>query len=153
MRQRGLRVVLDFVGEDILGGEIQGRARDLGLADAVVFHGFLTQRELRPVMERAHLHVVSSRHEAGPAVALEAAALGIPTVGTHVGHLAEWSGVASRTVATGDAPAMAQAIAALLLDDASRLELGRAAQARAIAEDAGFTARSFEALYREVTHV
>jgi glycosyltransferase involved in cell wall biosynthesis len=152
LRERGVRVVLDFVGEDIRGGAVQSRARELGLGDAVIFHGFRTQRELRPIMERADVHVVSSRHEAGPAVALEAAILGIPTVGTNVGHLSEWAGAASRTVAVGDAPALAREIEALLRDEVSRLELARAAQARAIAEDADFTASSFEALYREVTH-
>lgn len=150
LRDRGLRLELDFVGEDILGGEVQQAARDLGLADGVIFHGFLTQRELRPLMERADIHVVSSRHEAGPAVALEAAALGIPTVGTQVGHLAEWAGAAARTVPVGDAEGLAREIETLLLDEALRLQLGRAAQARAIAEDADFTARQFEALYREV---
>jgi glycosyltransferase involved in cell wall biosynthesis len=150
LRERGMHIAVDFVGEDILGGEMQALAHSLGLAEVVTFHGFLTQRELRPIMERAHLHLVSSRHEAGPAVALEAAALGIPTVGTHVGHLAEWAGRASRTVTVGDAAGLAHEIEALLTDDALRLAMGRAAQARAIAEDADFTARSFEALYREV---
>lgn len=150
LRDRGQDVVLDFVGEDILGGEMQALARELGIADRVAFHGFRTQRQLRPLMERAVVHVVSSRHEAGPAVALEAAALGIPTVGTHVGHLAEWAGEAARTVPVGDAAALAREIEALLLDDALRLKLGNAAQAHALAEDADFTAREFEALYREV---
>ena len=150
VRDRGVSFELDFVGEDILGGEVQQAARELGLADAITFHGFLTQRELRPLMERANLHLVSSRHEAGPAVALEAAALGIPTVGTHVGHLAEWAGGAARTVPVGDAAALARQIEILLRNDALRLELGLAAQRLAIAEDADFTAREFEALYREV---
>jgi glycosyltransferase involved in cell wall biosynthesis len=83
-------------------------------------------------------------------VALEAAALGIPTVGTHVGHLAEWAGEAARTVPVGDAAALAREIETLLLDDALRCELGQAARARAIAEDADFTASAFEALYLEV---
>jgi glycosyltransferase involved in cell wall biosynthesis len=150
LRDRGLCFELDFVGEDILGGEVQQAARELGLADVITCHGFLTQRELRPLLERADLHLVSSRHEAGPAGALEAAALGSPTVGPHVGHLAEWAGEAARTVPVGDAAALAREIETLLLDDALRLELGRAAQQRAIAEDADFTAREFEALYREV---
>ncbi len=35
--------------------------------------------------------IISSRHEAGPLAVLEAAVKGVPTVGTAVGHIAEWA--------------------------------------------------------------
>jgi len=146
---RGHRITVDFVGEDTLRGSIQSRARELGLTEVVRFHGFLTQRQLRPVMESAHLHVVSSLHEAGPAAALEAAVIGIPTVGTNVGHLAEWSPEAARVVPPRNPAAMATEIETLLTDEPLRLRVARAAQARAIAEDADYTAACFEKLYAE----
>jgi glycosyltransferase involved in cell wall biosynthesis len=90
---------------------------------------------------------MASRHEAGPVVALEAAIAGVPTVGTAVGHLVEWAPSAALVVPVGDAPALADAIGRVLDDEALRLRLASAAQRLAIAEDADFTARAFEALY------
>ena len=50
----------------------------------------------------------------------------------------------------GDAIALAAAIISLLNDDERRLRIARAAQTRAIAEDADYTARRFTALYEQV---
>ena len=91
LADRGRDFHLDVIGEDTLGGETQALAAELGVAERIRFHGFLPQREVRRVVEAAHVAVVSSRHEAGPLVVLEAAAAGVPTVGTAVGHIAEWS--------------------------------------------------------------
>lgn len=143
-------VELDIVGEDLQGGRVQALVQTLGLAACVRFHGFRTQAQLRPLFERAHLHVLSSRHEAGPMVALEAAVLGIPSVGTAVGHLAEWVPEAALAVPVGDAAALASAMARLAGDEALRLRLAARAQQRALAEDAEHTAACFEALYREL---
>ncbi len=143
----GARFHADFVGEDTLGGEVQALAQRLGLGGVVRFHDFLTQRELRPLMEQAHLHLVSSWHEAGPAAALEAAVLGVPTVGTRVGHLSEWAPEAASVVDPGDAARMAANISALLRDEELRLRMARAAQAHALREDADHTAQAFESLY------
>jgi len=151
LRTSGLDVVLDLVGEDTLRGAVERLAQQLGIAKAVRFHGFLTQRALRPLFEAAHVHVVSSLHEAGPAAALEAALIGVPTVGTHVGHLAEWRNEAALTVPPRDAAGLAHHIARLLADEPLRLRIARAAQARALDEDAAYTAARFESLYVEVT--
>jgi glycosyltransferase involved in cell wall biosynthesis len=149
LRASGHDVILDVVGEDTLHGASARLAEQLGIAPAVRFHGFLTQRALRPLFESAHVHVVSSLHEAGPAAALEAALIGVPTAGTRVGHLAEWQDGASLTVAPRDAPGLADQIAKLLSSEPLRLQIAQAAQARALAEDAVYTASCFEALYRE----
>lgn len=141
---------LDIVGEDLLGGEIQRLAGELGLTDRVRFHGFMTQRQLVPLMQAAHVLVVSSRHEAGPVAVIEAAALGVPTVGTAVGHVAEWAPEAAIAVPVGDAQSLAAALRQVLTDEACRLRLARAAWTRAVWEDADYTARCFEALYEEL---
>ena len=142
---------VDIVGEDMLGGEIQRLARALGLADRLRFHGFMTQRQLLPLMQAAHVLVVSSRHEAGPVAVLEAAALGVPTVGTAVGHVAEWAPAAAVAVPVSDPPSLAAALSQVLTDEAFRLRLARAAWTHAVWEDADYTARCFEALYEELT--
>jgi glycosyltransferase involved in cell wall biosynthesis len=147
LKARGVDFHIDIVGVDTLGGQIQRGAIELGLQDQARFHGFLTQRDLRPLMAAAHLQVLSSRHETGPLVLLEAAVAGVPTVGTAVGHLAEWSPTAALAVPPCDGAALAAAIERVLADEDLRLQLAWSAQRRAMREDADHTARAFEALY------
>jgi glycosyltransferase involved in cell wall biosynthesis len=148
LHDTGLAFRMDIVGVDTLQGEMQRLARQLGLEHCVYFLGFRTQRDLRTLMESADLLVMSSQHEAGPLVLLEAAVAGVPTVGTAVGHLVEWSPSAASAVPTGDWAALAEAIRQVLADESLRLQLAAAAQRRALLEDADATARLFEALYR-----
>ena len=147
----GLEFEMDIVGVDTLQGEMQRRAGQLGLERHVRFHGFKTQRELRPIMESADLLVMSSLHEAGPLVLLEAAVAGVPAVGTAVGHFAEWSPSAALAVPVEDWDALANAIHRMLADEELRLRLARAAQRRAMLEDADCTVQAFQALYPQHT--
>ena len=114
------------------------------------WHGLLAREPLRRLMEESDLLVHTSRHEAGPIAVLEAALAGVPTVGTDVGHVNEWAPDAAVVVPIGDARALADAIASLLVDEPRRLAIARAAQRRAIGIDADFTAVSFERLYAGV---
>jgi len=147
----GFDFQLDVVGRDTLSGSIQTLAQQLQLSSRVQFHGFLPQRSLRPLVEAAHMMIISSRHEAGPLVALEAAATGVPTVGTAVGHIQEWAPHAAMAVPVGDCAALADAIARLLADETLRLRIAREAHQRAILEDADYTAVAFQAIYNELT--
>lgn len=146
----GLDFRLDIVGDDTLAGATQRLAAELGLGERVNFHGFLPQRLLRPLIESAHLMLISSRHETGPLVLLEAAAAGIPTVGTCVGHIAEWAPGAAIAVPVADPPALAGAIAGVLADEELRLRLASAALQRATSEDADHTARAFQDIYADL---
>lgn len=147
----GRPVIVDLIGEDTSDGAVQRLARELGVADRVMFHGFMPQRRAVPVVRAADLMVVASRHEAGPVAMLEAAALGVPTVGTSVGHVAEWAPEAATAVPVGDASALAGAIEELLQDDARRLAIAQRAQHMAIREDADWTCARFEEVYAGVT--
>lgn len=146
----GVGFEMHMVGEDTLHGAIQRLSRDLGISQCIHFHGFLSQRQLRPLVEAADLMLLTSQHETGPVVLLEAALAGVPTVGTAVGHLIEWAPDAAIAVPIGDCAALAGAIGRLLADDELRLRIARAALSRAILEDADFTARRFHDLYRSV---
>ncbi len=148
LRADGIGYELVVIGVDTLGGEIQRMADRMDLA--VAFLGELTHADLRPWFEWADVLVVSSRHEAGQMVTLEAAVAGVPTVGTCVGHTADLSPEAALAVPVGDPAALAGAIAALAADDAQRLKLATRAQAIAVREDAEFTARTFLETYRRV---
>ncbi len=147
LTQRGLSFEMDIIGEDTLHGEIQHAAAQFGLLDKVRFRGFLPHRQLRPFVEAAALLIVSSRHETGPLVLLEAAVAGVPTVGTAVGHLVEWAPAGAASVPVGDWAGLAEAIGLLIEDEDLRLRLARVAMQRAVSEDADHTAASFQRLY------
>src|SRR4051794_2152465 len=86
----GLDVHLDIAGEDTMSGRMQALTRTLRLDERVTFHGVLPTGRVAQLYARAHLHLVTSRHEAAPIVVLESAAAGVPTVGTRVGYVADW---------------------------------------------------------------
>jgi glycosyltransferase involved in cell wall biosynthesis len=143
-------VRLDCIGEDVLGGEIQRSALALGLGDHVAFHGFLPQDQLAGFYRRAHLHVMASRHESQGVVVLEAAAAGLPTVGTRVGLLDTLAPVAACAVSIGNDVVLADAICALMSDAQTREAMGSAAQVFAQAHDVAWTARAFEGIYERL---
>jgi glycosyltransferase involved in cell wall biosynthesis len=145
------QVHLNITGEDTLGGEIQAIAQRLGVARRVTFHGFQSTDALVGFYQRAHLFVLSSRHEAANVAVLEAAACGLATVGTHVGYLADWSPDCAVTVASGDPLALADGIASLLADPSKRRRLASAAREWTLAHDADWTATQFERIYRELS--
>lgn len=144
----GLEFSMDIVGEDTLGGDLQQQAVRRGLAARVRFRGFMTQRELYGVVAAADLMLVSSLHEAGPFSVLEAAVVGVPTVGTRVGHIAEWDGLqAARAVPVADPLALARAARELLEDEEARLRIAERAHALALKEDADYTYALYEEQY------
>jgi glycosyltransferase involved in cell wall biosynthesis len=149
VRQR-LNVELDLVGEDTLGGALQQRAASLGIANAVRFHGFLPQDALPALHRAAHLYVQTSLHEAAGVSVLEAAAAGLPVVGTRVGFVSDWAGKAAVAVPPGDPRALAHAIVDLLHDAGRRRDLAHAARAWVEQHDADHTARAMVRLYESL---
>ena len=149
LTREGIDARLDLVGEDAWGGHVQRVARELGVDDRVVFHGFLPQDRAVPVVRGADLMVLASRHEGAPVAVREAAAVGVPTVGSAVGHVRDWAPAAAVAVPPGDPEALARAVAGLLSDEDRRLDIAREAQERSVREDADWTAARFEDLYEE----
>jgi glycosyltransferase involved in cell wall biosynthesis len=147
---RGIDVHLDVVGEDTMNGAAQALTRTLGLESRVTFHGFQPIDCLAAFHARAHLHVVSSRHEAAGVVILEAAATGLVTVGTAVGYVADWHPDRAVAVPVGGPSALASAVIDLLADPPRRERLASAARDWTLAHDADWTAQHFERIYAEV---
>ena len=76
--------------------------------------------------------------------------LGVPVVATAVGSLPEVLGDAARLVPDDDAAALADALDALLTDDAARAALVAAGRARAARYSWTATADALAALYRDL---
>jgi glycosyltransferase involved in cell wall biosynthesis len=147
LTRRGVDVTLDLVGEDARAGALQAHARDARVTERVRFHGFLEQPALVPLYHRAHLYVQTSWHEGAGVSVLEAAAAGVPIVGTRVGYVADWAPEAAVAIDGASPSTLADAIAAMLASPARRRALAAAAQAWVRAHDLTATLAACEACY------
>lgn len=141
------RATLDIVGEDTLNGAVQRLAAELGVADAVSFHGFQPSAVVAAMMREAHLLLHSSLYESGPVVMAEAAAMGVPAVGTSVGIMDDLRGDLCAAVPVRDHAALAGAALDLLRDVDRRLALRPRLIQWAREYDAEQTARGWEGAY------
>jgi glycosyltransferase involved in cell wall biosynthesis len=139
---------VDLVGEDTLGGELQRHAAQLGLSDYVSFHGFVPQDGLGRFYGSADIYVQTSLHEAAGVSVLEAAAAGVPIVGTRAGYVADWAPERAAAIDTPTPESLANVVATV----AASTEPLRAAAAQAWTRerDVVSAAASFESLYRQL---
>jgi glycosyltransferase involved in cell wall biosynthesis len=143
-------LLLDWLGQDVLGGVAQALANELGLGQAVRFHGWCPHAEALNLCRQAHLYLQASYHESQGVAVCEAAAAGVPTVGTAVGLVAELAPQAAVATPVGDAAALGRAIVAALANPRHREDLGHAAQAWAANHDAAWTAGRFTEIYQGI---
>jgi glycosyltransferase involved in cell wall biosynthesis len=114
---------LILVGDGSLRAELEASVERLALRGRVTFTGALGNPY--PVMRRADLVVLPSREEGFGLVAVEAAVLGVPFVGSAVGGLQEvCTTLGQRTFPPGDAPALAAAIRDTLRNPAEQRAAG-----------------------------
>jgi glycosyltransferase involved in cell wall biosynthesis len=130
LQAQGRSLVLEVVGAGALEPALRALAGQLGVAAAVRFRGAVPHDQLPLIYRRGCLFVLSSRHEAQCMAALEAAACGLPVIGTQVGIVPELAPQAAAVVPPGDPYALASAIADVLSDSARRRVMGEAACAR-----------------------
>jgi glycosyltransferase involved in cell wall biosynthesis len=128
LRVGGSPVTLTLVGDGPLGDELRRRAA-ADLEGAVTFVPAVRRERLAPILHAADLFVLSSRHEAECLAVLEAAACGLPVVGTAVGVVPELAPDVAISVPPGDPVALAQGISALA-DDRTRIAMSWAARER-----------------------
>lgn len=112
--------------------ELMGLAASLGIDDRVVWHG--GSDDLSPVYAALDVLVSSSAYgESFPNVVAEAAASGVPCVGTDLGATRDLVGDGRFVVPPGDPTALAAAVAAVLdAGPAGRAALGAAARRRIV---------------------
>lgn len=144
---------VDLIGEDTLNGELQKHAARIGVDAHVSFHGFLPQPGVLEVLSRSDLYVQTSFHEAAGMSVLEAAAAGVPTVGTLAGYVADWSPMKALAVDNANPQSLADVILALHADRDRRQSIAALARTYAIAHDATWCAVKFDELYRSVIGV
>lgn len=113
-----------IVGDGPLRRELKALAGRLNLANRVRFLGELSHDRLAPIYRSASLFVQASRHEAQGMALLEAAACGVPPIGTPVGILPEIGS------AVADRKALGGAITELLGDPPRANQLSREAAAK-----------------------
>lgn len=121
---------LVIAGDGPLRADLGALTAQLRLADRVAFLGDVRHESLPDVYRAAALFVQASLHEAQGMAALEAAACGLPIVGTPAGALADLAPDAAVTSPVGDPIRLAQAIVSVLGDPARLRDLGQAARAR-----------------------
>lgn len=139
-------IQLDILGSGPLEGELTTLVAQLGIADKVTFHGFVS--EPAKIMRKADLFVLSSHSEGFGNVIIEAMALGIPVLSTDCpygpGEIIR-EGESGLLVPVGDSQALSEAMVRMIENPELRMRLSHAARKRA--ED--FTPNRIGALYAE----
>lgn len=136
-----------LVGDGPHRPALEQQARELGLADRVVFAG--AREDVPRLLAAADIFVLPSLTEALPTVVAEAMAAGLPIVATTVGGIPEMvrHGEAALLVPPSDPEALAAAVLRLLANPRQASAMGRSGrrlvaerfdirtQARALADD------------------
>jgi len=131
LRENGCAAVYLVCGEGPRAGELRRLAASLGLA--TVFTGLLEPDGIVAALSAADVIAHPSLREIFPNAIGEAMACGRAVVASDAGGTAELLGpddVAGRLVSPGEPVALADALAALFADPASRARLGAAARRR-----------------------
>ena len=126
---------LTVAGDGPEKGELEAQARDLGIAEAVQFVGWIAPDDVPALMQNATIVLVPSRLEAFGLVAAEAALMARPVVATRVGGLPEVviDGETGLLVEPEDAGAMARQAGRLLAQPEEARRMGQAARRRSVA--------------------
>ncbi len=124
-------VRFELVGDGPLLASCQALAGELGVDGQITWRPRCAPDDVPALMGRWSVSVIPSLVESFCIAALEAAAMGIPVVGSRVGGLKETvrDGETGVLVAPGDSSALAEAIVGLLDDEGRRRALGRAGRA------------------------
>jgi glycosyltransferase involved in cell wall biosynthesis len=115
--------------------QIERRAGELGIAEAVQFVGYVADADLPALLSGALAYVVPSLYEGFGMTVLEAQACGAPVLASNVSSLPEVVGAAGLLVDPRDITAIADGIERLASDAELRAEL----RARGLRHVAGWT--------------
>jgi glycosyltransferase involved in cell wall biosynthesis len=143
--------VLQIVGGGREAGVLAKLARELDCSQRVEFAGPVPHERLASYYSGASLFAQASLHEAQGMAVLEAAASGMPIVGTNVGVLESLAPSAAVATPVGDPHRLAEALVQVLKNPGEATRLGSAARAIAVGDYGVETAaRRFAELYESL---
>ncbi|UGT40718.1 glycosyltransferase family 4 protein [Nocardia yamanashiensis] len=132
LRERIPDLHLDVIGDGWWADNLRAHAAELGIADAVTFHGHVGEDHKHRLLSRAWVHVLPSRKEGWGLAVIEAAQHGVPTIGYRSSRGLTDSIVDGVTgLLVDDAAQLTAAAGDLLADHEARTELGEKARTRA----------------------
>lgn len=134
--RQGRNVRLRLVGDGPDAASLRQHASKLGLNEAVVFEGGVNQDRIRELYAQADIFCIPSFAEGIPVVLMEAMAMEIPCVSTHITGIPELirTEVDGLLVAPADRDGLYMALLRLVDDPQLRKELGRNGRQRVAAE-------------------
>lgn len=122
---------IHMAGSGEMEESLKRETEELGVADRMIFHGFLPPEEIRHIMERCQIHVfTSNRLEGWGAVVNEAMNSGCAEVASAAAGAVPYlirQGVNGIAYPEDDFMQMAQAVLSLACNDGKRKEMGRKA--------------------------
>lgn len=122
----------------------------LGLADRVVFTGYVPEEDLPRLYGGARAFVYPSLYEGFGLPVLEAMQCGAPVITTDISSMPEVAGKAALLVKPDDINGLAEALARVLSDDALAADLKQRGLARAAEFSWESAARETRAVYQEL---
>ena len=137
---------LRLLGDGELREEMEGYARELGVADRVEFLG--SQSNVYPYLHQADIFLLPSLFEGMPMTIIEAMGTGLPVVASAVGGVPDMlrhgeSGI----LVSCDPEEVSRACAGLARDEALRRRLGETARADSVRFSAEHMAKRYCAVY------
>lgn len=118
------KITLHIAGGGPQMAALKEEVQALGIDGLVHFHGEVSHERLPSMYQAADLFVLSSRYESQNLAVLEAAACGVPIVGTATGILPELL-PPQYLAPVGDAAALSRIMARMLQDEAERAKEGQ----------------------------
>lgn len=134
LRGEGRSVRLRLVGDGPDRGSLERHVAALGLHDAITLEGAVNQDRIREFYASADCFAIPSFAEGIPVVLMEAMAMEIPCVTTHITGIPELirNGTDGVLVAPSDVDGLVDALARLIDDPDERERLGRNGRVRVV---------------------
>lgn len=132
----GRKVRLTLVGAGSDRASLEAQAAKLGLGEAVKFAGAVNQDDIQTYYVQADAFVLPSFAEGIPVVLMEAMALGVPCVATHITGIPELirNGIEGLLVTPSDTEGLAGAVERLMDDPDLGKRLVEAGRAKVLAD-------------------
>jgi colanic acid/amylovoran biosynthesis glycosyltransferase len=156
LTRQGRRVRLRLVGDGPDGNSLRERARQLENPDMIVFEGAVNQDNIRTLYEAADIFCLPSLAEGIPVVLMEAMAMEIPCVTTHITGIPELIRSASEglLVAPSDLEGLVTALETLLDNGVLRERVAKGGRARILKDyDLGRNVERLAAIFADRVNI